>query len=351
MRLRATAIAIGLVLVLTSHLAAQQDFLLARFAQYLDALRRQAGIPGLSVAIRQDERVVWEQGFGYQDVENQIAAAPDTPYHLVGITQTFTSGVLLKCVEHGLIDLDEPMRTFAPAFPDPDAELRHVLSHTSQSPPGTAFRYSLERYSALSAAVERCSGQSYRLTLARSLDRLGMNDSVPGQDLEDAGVVPSGTFDKRALDRYAEVLDRLAKPYRVSRGSATRSSYPSREINAATGLISTVRDLARYDAAIDESDVLDQETLSLAWTNPLTPDGRTLPHGLGWFVQDYAGERVVWEYGVWPNACSAFILKVPGRRLTLILLANSDGLSAPFNLSGGDVTDSLFARTFLRLFL
>jgi hypothetical protein len=75
------------------------------------------------------------------------------------------------------------------------------------------------------------------------------------------------------------------------------------------------------------------------------------PFGLGWLAQSYQGEKLVWHFGQFPDAFSSLILKVPNRRLTLILLANSDGLSAPFSLSDGDVTSSLFARTFLRLFL
>ena len=59
----------------------------------------------------------------------------------------------------------------------------------------------------------------------------------------------------------------------------------------------------------------------------------------------------MWHFGYAPDAYSSLILKIPSRRLTLILLANSDGLSAPFDLSQGDVTSSLFALTFLRLFL
>ncbi len=351
MRLRATALVVGLVIVGGGRPAAQQDFLLERFAQYLDSLRRQAGIPGLSVAIRQDDRVVWEAGFGYQDLEAQIPATPDTPYHVIGLTQTFTAGMVLKCVERGLLDLDEPMRTFMPSFPEPEAQIHHVLSHTSGHPPGESFNYSLGRFSTLDSVVEGCTHQTYRLALARVLDSLAMRDSVPGEDVEDASVVPSGSFDRRALSRYADILSRLAKPYAVSRGRATPSSYPSHEINASTGLISTVRDLAKYDAGIDESDVLDPETLELAWTNARANDGRVLPHGLGWFVQMYSGEKVVWQFGEWKRACSALILKVPDRHLTLILLANSDGLTAPFDLSEGDVTNSLFARTFLGLFL
>src|SRR5262249_12378271 len=73
------------------------------------------------------------------------------------------------------------------------------------------------------------------------------------------------------------------------------------------------------------------------------------PMGLGWFVQYYKGERVVWHFGNVPNAYSSLILKLPARNMTFILLANSDGLSSPFDLAQGDVTRSLFASLFLKL--
>jgi len=73
------------------------------------------------------------------------------------------------------------------------------------------------------------------------------------------------------------------------------------------------------------------------------------PRGLGWFVQSYKGERLVWHFGYVQNAYSSLILKVPARGVTFILLANGDGLSAPFQLQSGDVTRSLFASLFLRL--
>jgi hypothetical protein len=57
----------------------------------------------------------------------------------------------------------------------------------------------------------------------------------------------------------------------------------------------------------------------------------------------------VWHFGQIPNAYSSLLIKVPERNITLILLANSDRLSAPFQLGRGDVTRSLFAALFLRL--
>ena len=79
--------------------------------------------------------------------------------------------------------------------------------------------------------------------------------------------------------------------------------------------------------------------------------GQRLPHGLGWFVQTYNGERIVWQFGVSDNASSSMLITAPRRGLTLILLANSQGLARPFALSAGDVTVSPFARLFLSIFV
>ena len=68
-------------------------------------------------------------------------------------------------------------------------------------------------------------------------------------------------------------------------------------------------------------------------------------------MQAYNGEPIAWQFGVVDGAYSSLIVKVPNRRLTLILLANSDGLTAPFSLDAGDVTTSIFAKTFLRTFV
>jgi CubicO group peptidase (beta-lactamase class C family) len=122
-------------------------------------------------------------------------------------------------------------------------------------------------------------------------------------------------------------------------------------MNATEGLVTTVRDLARFDAALDAIDapLLLPETLAAAWAPAAGRNGLPSPMGLGWFVQVYRGERVVWTFGNVANAYSALVLKLPAKNTTFILLANSDGLSAPFQLPAGDVTKSLFATLFLKL--
>jgi CubicO group peptidase (beta-lactamase class C family) len=192
-----------------------------------------------------------------------------------------------------------------------------------------------------------------------------MAESVPGQDVvlpEVARSLPPAVFNEPVLARYRALLARLARPY--ASNSASRpapASYPSNTLDAASGLVTTVRDLARLDAALGDLVLLEPETLEAMWTPPtpaLAPGQPPaqgivppLPHALGWFVQTYQGERVVWQFGHWPGVTSSLIVKVPSQTLTFILLANSDGLAASSQLESGDVTTSLFARLFLRFFL
>lgn len=324
------------------------------FERYLELLRVQAGIPGLSAAIVKDGQIVWERGFGYQNLESRIVATPDTPYLVGDVSQTLASVLLLQCVEQRRIELDEPVSRYGVEVPESDATLRRFLSHTSTGPSGSPFKYEPERFAQLTTVMEWCAPQPYRKSVAhRILERLAMKDSVPGRDLRDAAIVPENLFAPSILERYAAVLDRIAVPYRLDkRNRPVRADpLPASGITAADGLVSTVRDLARFDAAVDDGVLLLEPTVQLTRTNAPARDGEPSPMGLGWFVQRYQGELVVWHFGQVANAYSSLILKLPARNATLILLANSDGLNAPFPLAGGDVTRSLFATLFLRLFI
>jgi hypothetical protein len=107
-----------------------------------------------------------------------------------------------------------------------------------------------------------------------------------------------------------------------------------------------VRDFAKFDLALRQGVLLRSDTLTAAWTPPFV-NGRALPHGMGWFVQSYNGELVVWQFGVSPGSSSSLVITLPARGVSLILAANSDGLAKPATLVAGDVTVSPFARVFL----
>lgn len=319
---------------------------------YLEALRQQSGIPGMSAAVVRDGVIIWEKGYGFQDVAARIRATPDTPYLVGDMSETLAAVLLLQCVEQRRLSLDEPFQRYEIAGIDSSATLRQLLSHTPPEPATVPFAYNPDRYTQLTAAMEWCAPQPYRKSVAhRLLNRLAMKDSVPGTDLQDpAFVLPEDLFDPEELVGYRRVLTRLAVPYKVDgKGRAERNDLGGVPITASGGLVSTVRDLARFDAALDAFDLLAPETLAVAWSPAADRGGVSSPMGLGWFVQSYKGERLVWHFGYIQNAYSSLILKVPARGVTFILLANGDGLSGPFQLQSGDVTRSLFASLFLRL--
>jgi CubicO group peptidase (beta-lactamase class C family) len=213
------------------------------------------------------------------------------------------------------------------------------------------FLYRPERLTPLAAAVAACTKTSFRGAMMGILDRFAMVDSVPGMNVLTA-TPPTDDLMAAPLDRYSAALDRLAKPYAVDfHGGTTPSQYTAVGLTPASGLISTVRDIARFDAALRKGALLRAETLADAWTPPLDRNGQRLPHGLGWFVQSYNGERIVWQFGVSDGVSSSMIITVPGRGLTLVLLANSQGLARPFQLATGDISVSPFARLFLSVFI
>ena len=104
--------------------------------------------------------------------------------------------------------------------------------------------------------------------------------------------------------------------------------------------------MAKYDIAIDRHVFLRKETQERAWTPFVSNGGERLPYGLGWFVTDYHGHRMVWHYGQWGTGFSAFYIKVPERNVSVVMLANSEALA---DHGYDDVTHNVFVCSFLGL--
>ena len=345
-----------LLLAIATLLVAQgpvyaDDLLFGGFSSYLDSLRVQARIPGLTAAVIGGDAILWEGAFGQRNVENAIATRTDAPFHLDGLTEVFTAELVLRCVEEGRLSLDDRIGQYASDATDGNATLRELLTHTSGSTDGPAFAYHPERLAPLASAIAACRGKSYRSEIRDLATRLAMTDTVPGPDALSV-VPPADDFTRSDIDKYAAVLGRLATPYSVDGdGGATPSVYTPTTLTPSSGLISTVDDYAKFDLALRQGILLKPETLAAAWQAPLDKNGQPLPHGLGWFVQTYHGETIAWQFGLEENASSSLVLTVPGRGLTLVLMANSDGLEKAFSPELGDVTASPFARVFLSLFV
>ena len=240
---------------------------------YLEALRQLAGIPGMSAALVRDGAVLWEKGYGFQNMTSRIRTTPDTPYMVGELSGTLAAVLVLQCVEQGHLELDRPLGEYGIDIPEPGATLRQLLSHTIA--PGDTeadpFVYNPGRYGQLTAAMERCAPQPYRKSIShRILNRLAMKDSVPGTDLENPQLpMPEGLYEPQELVRYRQVLARQAVGYRIDlRGRMDPTEVPPAPMSANGGLVSTVRDLARLDGALDTRLLLLDETLGQAW-NPV----------------------------------------------------------------------------------
>ncbi len=118
---------------------AQGNLPVALFERYVEALRLQSGIPGMSVTIIQNGHVVWEAGLGFQDVEAQQRPTPDTPYPVFGLTQALSSTVVLQqCLEQRYLKLTDRVQKWNPEFEDPTITVAQLMSHTSSA---GAFKY------------------------------------------------------------------------------------------------------------------------------------------------------------------------------------------------------------------
>jgi CubicO group peptidase (beta-lactamase class C family) len=359
--MRRPLLVLAIAFVLLGAPRAAEDLRLERFGDYVESLRLQTGIPAVAAAIIGNNDVLWQRAFGRQDLERSIAARPDTPFHVDGLTQIFTASMVLRCVEEGTLSLDNQVGSFVPRSPEPNATIGQLLTHTSGPADNLVFAYRPERLEPLVPIVRTCAISSFRKTLSTMLERLAMVDSVPGPDINSLVGPAEGIPTPEAAERYAKVLDRLATPYAVDQNRrAIPSQYAAKALTPTSGLISTVRDFAEFMLALKKGVLLRPETLSQAWRAPLGPDGQRLPHAYGWFVQSYAGETIAWQFGLGEatlpsglkiDTSSSLVVSVPSRGLTLIMMANSSGLAKPFPLGAGDLTVSPFARVFLGLFV
>src|SRR5580765_8937358 len=139
------ALTAALVVAFGASTRAADNLVLARFSDYLEALRLQAGIPGLAATIVATNETMWERGYGLQDVERGIATRTDAPFPVDGLMQTIVASLTLRCDETPWLSIDDPVSKFVPAAPEPDATLRMLMTHTSQGPGGLQFLYRMDR--------------------------------------------------------------------------------------------------------------------------------------------------------------------------------------------------------------
>ena len=297
-------------------------------------------VPGASVVVIREGRVVVRRAYGMADLEHRGAATPETDYRLASVSKQFTAMAVMLLAKDGRLRYDQPVRDFLPELPAATGSVtvRHLLNHTSglwdyedlipesrtaqlddrdvlalvsskdsvYFPAGSQYRYSNSGYVLLGLIVARVSGMSFpELLRARIFLPLGMGASV-------AHVEGSDTIPPRAYG-YSP------------RGGAfvpTDQSVTSATLGDG-GIYTNVDDMTRWDQALygGGTELVDAATMELATTPPQLPAGATTQYGFGWFVDNYRGEKR-WRHTGETSGFRNAIQRFPGRRLTIIVLTN-----------------------------
>lgn len=329
-----------------------------RFLAQVDSLRSAKRIPGLSVAVVRNQEVVLAVGLGFANIEARVPATAETPYDIASVAKPLSAVVALRLVEAGVLDLDRPMASysdwaeFCREFSEQPSifarglrcqpathTLRHLLSHTATSRPGTRFSYNPVLYSWASRPIAAAAASPFSPLVDRYVfGPAGMTHSARKH---------------RDLPLPDQLAGRVASPYRVGNsGEVERSPAPAPQGDgAAGGVVSTVLDLAKFDVALDRGMLVSAEARATMMRGPRTDDGVILPYGLGWYVQEYEGRTLVWHSGWWEDAYSALYLKIPALELTFIVLANSEGVWWDNPLERAEVHRSEFVQAFLDAFV
>ena len=306
-------------------------------------MRSEYHIPGMSAIVDGPSGTIWEHPFGLADIAGQMPVTTGTLFHLASLTKPFAAVLALQLEQEGRLDLDDMAKTYGIAVSD-SVRLWHLLSHTSEIvPAGSAYRYSGAHFAMIEEALTRAAARSFaQLVDERIAEPLQLRNTIPNPR------------DAKALNEIglqaSDFTAHLARGYAYDPKSGYTSVTYDDYYGPAAGLISTPRDMVTFSRALDEGKLLGDAARARMWAATKAPRGGVLPYGLGWFVQEYKGEKVVWHYGLWTGA-SALIVKVPSRRLTFVVLANSPMLSMPFRLGEGDLMTSPFATLFLSSFV
>jgi CubicO group peptidase (beta-lactamase class C family) len=309
------------------------------FETRLDDLRKESNIPGMVAGIVRDGHVIWTKGYGYENVILQKSVTNSTIFHLASLTKTFASAVMIHLADENKINLNDPVSNYGINLEE-DGIVRviHLLTHTSQGVPGSQFRYNGDRYALLSNVIQSATGESFdKLATERIMQPLGLQNTAPS--------------DMRLADLNG--FDTIMLKQNTAQGYNSNGSQPvdyPKNFSTAAGLISNIDDMLLYVAAYDGELLLSDSLKEIVFSPMISNAGKTLPYGLGWFIQEREGIKITWHYGYW-TGMSSLIIRIPGKKLSFVLMANSDMLSAPYPLGKGDIWVSPYAKEFLKSFV
>ena len=320
---------------------------LDRLVEDLEQQRQTLHIPGMAIAIVQDDEVILTHGFGVADIENETPVTPDTLFAIGSSSKAFTSTVIGMLVDEGKMEWDDPVTDYIPYFTldidseDENAEvtIRDLLCHrtgfvrmglifasgalsreevlraATAAEPWTGFRekfyYSNVMYLAAGVAAGDAAGTDWDALVAeRIFDPLGMGNSTTSAS-------------------QVEGDPRLSLGYIWDDGLEAYKHKPMRNVDnigPAGAINSNVVDMAQWlrlllgGGVYQGNRLISEEELQETWTgqNEIAPG---VSYGLGWMLSEWEGQPVV-EHGGNVDGFAAEVALLPQSNLGFVLLTN-----------------------------
>jgi len=306
------------------------------------------GIPGFSITVSRDGKIVYSEGFGYADLEERIPVWPTTKFRIGSISKPLTAVALVKLVEQGKLDLDAPIQRYVSAFPDKGAVItprmlaghlagiRHyngdeffIQKHYNTvleglaifkddplvSQPGTKFNYSSYGFNLLSAAIENVCERDFLACVHELVfTPLGLHSTI--EDQPRVIIEQRSRFYDHTKDKPVENAPYVDNSYKWAGG----------------GFLSSTEDLVRFGNALLEPGYLKKESLALLFTKQKTKAGEETNYGMGWFIgKSESGKRIFQHSGGSVGGTSQLIL-YPDQHLVIAMICNysTDGESWKF---------------------
>jgi D-alanyl-D-alanine carboxypeptidase len=320
--------------------------------RYVEARLKANNVPGGSVAVVRNGKIIKARGYGLADVELDVPATENTVYQWASVTKQFTAAAIVLLAQEGKVRLDDLVSrhyTNGPAAWS-NVTVRHLLTHTSgiksytslpdffrslrkdyareelldlvkgeplEFAPGEKWKYNNTGYFLLGLIIESASGKSYGDFLAERIFR------------------PLGMQTARVNDQF-EIVPNRATGYNVRSNKVLRSEFVSpSQPYAAGALMGTVLDLAKWDAALYTDKPFSAAVREQIWNPVKLNDGKTAPYGFGWSVGELRGHSFV-SHGGGIHGFSTYIVRFVEDKLTVIVLMNagSNPESAALGIAG-----------------
>ncbi|MEP7271980.1 MAG: serine hydrolase domain-containing protein [Acidobacteriota bacterium] len=325
--------------------------------QVLEAERLKRKIPGISLAVGIDNRLAYSTAAGSSDIENSVAARPESVYRTASIAKAMTAVAVVQLAEQGKLDLDAPIQKYCPAFPVKSSPItaRLLLGHLSgirhyKTPaepsgtehygdvksslaifkdepllhePGTKFLYTTFGYTVLGCAIEGATGLGYdqymreRVWAPAGMTQTGLDHLrlvIPHRSRGYA-MLSSITF-----LQLPESERRLVKPGEIYNAQLHDTSMKV----PGGGLVSTAPDLVRFAIAVNTGKLVNEKSRSEMWTRQKTSDGKETDYGLGWNVGNSRGRFLV-SHGGGQAGTSTLLTMLPTKGAIIAIMANLEG--------------------------